>query len=305
MEVPTELKALYKHWQYHTDNETEVKVTVNRQLLIKVQQFAVERQKIWERKTKGAKPPLTNDDILQNYRFCNIYRELDSQTIKIHSALKGFESNFEVWLLNVLFSRLICNSDTVNKIGFLSYDTTKNSVVYKKLKSLPRPKYGSAYIFPVSLIMKSDWPTREEFFCKYLPKVGKKCAEIICSFKRLGVSEALDNILPVFGFNLRFHWTEVLIDTAYQFPNYIDLSKRFPVGPGSAPTMKLLSPTTNPEETCLTLSRLPFDNFPSLTYNEASVLLSAENWEGIGCEYRKYSNLKKGRGRKRLYNGAK
>jgi hypothetical protein len=39
-----------------------------------------------------------------------------------------------------------------------------------------------------------------------------------------------------------------------------------------------------------------------LTYNHKPVYLSAENWEGIGCEFRKYTNLKNGTGRKKLYS---
>jgi hypothetical protein len=38
-----------------------------------------------------------------------------------------------------------------------------------------------------------------------------------------------------------------------------------------------------------------------LTYDNVRVRLSAENWEGVGCEFRKYTNLKAGKGRKRLY----
>lgn len=305
MVIPTYLRTTYKHWEFHTKQQTNGGVQLDRDVISEVKEFAIERQKIWERKTRKQKFPFTTDTALQSYRFCNIYRELDSQTIQIHSTLKVLENSFEVWLLNVLFQRLICNPDTVGKVGLLSYDDKKNNIVYKKLKNLPRPKYGSAYIFPVSLIMKTNYPTREKFFCKYLPKVVKKCAEEIKSFQRQGVSEAIEQVLPIFGFNLKFHWTEVLIDVAYQFPDLIDLFKRFPIGPGSKPTMKMLSLSTNPEETCLALTRIEFDDFPYLKFNGKPVYLSAENWEGIGCEYRKYSNLKKGKGRRRLYNSIK
>jgi hypothetical protein len=38
-----------------------------------------------------------------------------------------------------------------------------------------------------------------------------------------------------------------------------------------------------------------------LSFNAKPVRLSVENWEGIGCEYRKYTNLAKGLGRKRAF----
>lgn len=303
MEIPSNLKSLYKHWGKHTLQPISSKeaVELDKKILSEIQDFAIERQLIWEKKTKGLDWPYTNDKVLQTYKFCNIYRELDRQTIEIHTLLKNHENDLDLWLLNVLFCRLICNTETVKKVGLLSYSAKHNLIVYKKLQSLARPKYGSAYIFPVSLIMKTKYPTREEFFCKYLPKVTRECAKIIKSFENKSVPEALALILPTFGFNLKFHWTESLIDTAYQFPEYIDLYKRFPIGPGSIPTMKLLSKEVNPENTCLALSQTPFPQFPHLTYNEKPVLLSAENWEGVGCEYRKYKNLKSGKGRRRLY----
>jgi len=303
MEIPDNLKSLYKHWEKHTLGPTVPKkhIQLNGKVLSEIKEFAIARQLIWEKKTEGSGWPYTNDKVLQNYKFCNIYRELDRQTIQIHTLLKNYENDLDLWLLNVLFCRLICNTTTVNKVGLLSYSTKHNHTVYKKLQSLPKPKYGSAYIFPVSLIMKTKYPTREEFFCKYLPKVTRECAKIIKSFKNKGVLEALEVILPTFGFNLKFHWTESLIDVAYQFPEYINLYKKFPIGPGSLPTMKLLSKESSPENTCLALMQIPFPQFPYLTYNKKNVNLSSENWEGIGCEYRKYTNLKKGTGRKRLY----
>jgi len=303
MEIPTYLKGLYKHWKSHSehqiDNNQVIKLDAG--VLNSIQKFAVKRQNIWERKIKKQKPPLTKDLILQKYKFCNVYRELDRQTIEIHELLKKLEHDLDLWLLNVVFCRFVCNVNTINKVGLLSFSLANNKKVYKKLLDLPSPKYGSAYIFPVSLIMRSSYPTREKFFCMYLPKVMKRCGKIIRGLNNKSVVEALDELLPVFGFNFKFHWTEVLIDVAYQFPKLMNLYDRFPIGPGAKPTMKTLIKGIHPETTCLALTQTTFNNFPYLTYKSKPVLLSSENWEGIGCEYRKYSNLTRGRGRRRLY----
>jgi len=41
-------------------------------------QFIAERQKVWYRRVVEGRPaPWTDDDILQEYRFTNVYRELD------------------------------------------------------------------------------------------------------------------------------------------------------------------------------------------------------------------------------------
>jgi len=301
MEIPDNLKNLYKHWEYHTIKPNiEEKVLLNNEVLNQIYPMIIERMKIWEAKQQDKNPPYTKDPILTRYRFCNVYRELDRQTIEIHTLLKQLQEDFDLWLLNIIFSRMVCNPSTIKRVGFLNYNDKNNKAVYEKLINLPHPKYGVAYIFPVSLINKVGTKTREEFFCFYLPKVIKQCAEIIKEFNKVSVTEALKKVLPTFGLNFKFHWTEILIDVAYQYPSYLDLYKQFPVGPGSVPTMKGLS-EEDPETVCQSLIGLDVPEFPYLTYEGRSVWLSTENWEGIGCEFRKYINLLHGIGRKRIY----
>jgi hypothetical protein len=172
-------------------------------------------------------------------------------------------------------------------------------VVYKKLTELPRPRFGTPYVFPVSVIQRSPYPTREQFIAYFLPTVMQAMAREIPTRKKQSVYNGVRAILPIFGFNLSFLWTEVLIDTAYQYPEYIDLYGRFPVGPGSLPTMQRIDTSIDTSLLVQKLSLLNIDT--GLTYKGKPVRLSAENWEGIGCEFRKYTNLKNGFGRKRLY----
>lgn len=257
--------------------------------------FATKRMHIWEKVT-------VVDPILTKFRFCNVYRELDRQTIEFHTLLKPLADTFDLWLLNMAFCRMVCNPNTINSVGLLSFDESRNRQVFTKLRNLPSPKYGTAYIFPISAIMHSAYPTREEFFCLYLPKVMQSCAQVIRLFSKSSVEDALPQVLPVFGFNLSFHWTEILIDVAYQYPHLIDLFRAFPVGPGSRPTMQQLNARELPVDVCLSLSGSLVPNFPYLTLNGQRIWLSCENWEGIGCEFRKYSNLKLGCGRRRIYS---
>lgn len=302
MEIPNELKTLYKHWEYHTHSPltNTQNIDLNNPNIEGIKKFVTERMKIWEKKYTNQQPPYTEDKLLQTYRFCNIYRELDKQTIQIHTILRELQNDFDLWLLNLAYCRYICKPETVLKTGLLSFNSENNQKAYTKLKELPSPKYGTAYIFPISTIQRSEYPNREEFFCKYLQLIIPKVSKEIRKFNRVGVVEALDRILPIFGFNMYFHWTEICIDIVYQYPQYIDLFKRFPIGPGSMPTMKLIS-NIDPELTNLELMKMGINDFPYLTFNGSNIYLSAENLEGIGCEYRKYTNLKNGSGRKRRY----
>lgn len=303
MEIPFQLKKLYKHWESHTQtpkSRTET-ILLDQEVYRSIIPLITERMRIWEKKTKEEQPPYTHDPLLAIYKFCNVYRELDRQTIAYHTLLKPLEKDFPLWLLNMFYCRMVCNPLTVEKTGLLSYDLRKCETVFHKLQDLKSPKYGTAYVFPISAIQRSPYPTREKFIACYLPSHMEQVATVIHSFEKIGVADALPLVLAAFGYNLSFLWTEVLIDVAYQFPGKIDLFKRFPIGPGSRATMKQLNPSEEPEQVCLALIGQQPKDFPFLTYNNKPVYLSAENWEGIGCEYRKYSNLLHGKGRHRLF----
>lgn len=303
MELPLNLKNLYRHWENHAIKIDDLlsfkEVFDDEKLHEDIQWFIKERIDIWKKKIANEKPPLTKDPILSHYRFCNIFREFDRQTIGFHILLNPLRDNFPLWLLNMFYCRMVARTETIQATGLLSFDTKENAKVYKKLMSLPRPKYGTPYVFPVSTILKSETPTRELFITKHLPKVMEKVAEEITTWNKKSVLEGVETLLPTFGFNLHFLWTEVLIDTAYQFPQHINLFAEFPIGPGSLPTFKKINPSVKPTELVTTLSKIPID--VGITYNNKPLRLSAENWEGIGCEFRKYTNLKCGRGRKRIY----
>lgn len=303
MELPTNLKTLYRHWpQHHRMGRQALHsrdVCVDAALWNELTYFVAERMRVWERKVAGDEPPFTDDPILASYRFCNIFRELDRQTIEFHATLNPLRENFPLWLLNMFYFRLVARTETVQEVGLLSFDDVENGRFYERLIQTKRPRFGTPYVFPVSTILKSDTPTREAFIAHYLPLKMNAIAREIESWSRISVYEGVKRVLPVFGVNLTFLWTEVLIDVAYQFPERIDLFALFPVGPGSLPTLRRIDAQTDPAVLVTRLAQVPMAH--GLTYEQMPLRLSAENWEGIGCEFRKYTNLKQGKGRKRVY----
>ena len=295
MELPTPIKKLYRHWELHVAEKKKGMSAVPEEILW----FIDERINMWEQKISGKEPPYTKDAVLSQYRFCNIFRELDRQTIEIHTLLNPLRDNFSLWLLNMFYARMVARPETIASIGLLSFDTKENHTLYKKLMDSPRPRFGTPYVFPVSVIQQSKTPTRELFIAEYLPSVMRKIAQEIELFQKTSVYDGLQRVLLAFGFGLSFLWTEVLIDVVYQFPDRIDLFKRFPIGPGSIPTLQKLSP--NKDLSIFVEDLAAAGATTTITYEGRPLRLSAENWEGIGCEYRKYTNLKQGRGRRRLY----
>lgn len=306
MEIPAPIKELYRHWDMHTLPRNEPKspaaVFDDLTLFYEISDFISERINIWQRRTNGHTPPYTEDTILAKYRFCNIFREFDRQTIDFHTLLNPMRADFELWLMNMFLCRMIARQETIANVGLLSFNAQENQEWYKRLIASPRPRYGNAYVFPVSTIQKSKFPTRELFLAKYLPSIIPDIAHEIMTWRNTCVHDGVHAILSRFGFHLHFLWTEALIDVAYQFPTYIDLFGQFPIGPGSAPTFRRINPAHEPSLLAQELAQISIHT--NLTVEGKPLALSAENWEGIGCEFRKYTNLRSGFGRKRLYSSA-
>ena len=126
MELPDNLKSLYRHWELHTGNRARDTGAVPKEILW----FIGERMKIWEQKISGKKPPYTKDPILSRYRFCNIFRELDRQTIEIHTLLNPLRSYFPLWLLNMFYARMLARPETMRSVGLLSFEEKENKTVF-------------------------------------------------------------------------------------------------------------------------------------------------------------------------------
>lgn len=78
-----------------------------------------ERHRIWIKRTFGDPWPWTEDKILQEYRFCNVFRELDTVTMWIHKNIRvPFADHPNLWFMLAL-ARQINWPDTLDDI--LSY----------------------------------------------------------------------------------------------------------------------------------------------------------------------------------------
>jgi thymidylate kinase len=118
--------------------------------------FAVERQAIFFRRLRGARPPWTDDSIMQRFKFTNAYRASDrvSQFL-IHEVLyAGDQSPAETFFRTLLFKMFNkietwelltqeCGTLTYADYSFERYDRVLN-------KALERghPIYSAAYIMP-------------------------------------------------------------------------------------------------------------------------------------------------------------
>lgn len=187
MEIPAYIRDRYRHWDAHVRDTASLPNSDAELISIpdELSWFVRERVSIWKKKVSGEASPYTEDPILQNYRFCNIFREFDRQTMEIHEWLNPIRNDFSLWLLNAYACRMIARPETNARLGYLTFDEKQNSEWYEGLISLPKPRYGSPYVFPVSTIMKSEYATRERFLTGFLPKAMPSVAKEIERFDRI------------------------------------------------------------------------------------------------------------------------
>jgi len=80
--------------------------------------FIIERHAIYERKKKGLPKPWTKDPILQNYRFCNVYRELDTVTQWVAKYWREpHEFDPDLWFAMAV-ARLVNWPETLEDLGY-------------------------------------------------------------------------------------------------------------------------------------------------------------------------------------------
>jgi hypothetical protein len=80
--------------------------------------FVVERHHIYRRKTAGQPKPWTTWPILQQYRFCNVYRELDTETAWIADHWREPHKNDpDLWFAMVV-ARFVNWHESLEAIGY-------------------------------------------------------------------------------------------------------------------------------------------------------------------------------------------
>lgn len=142
-----------------------------------ITKFWIERHRVYLRRYVQDQPkPWTSDPALRNYRFCNIYRELDtvSQWI-IKNVIKPYADNDNLWFM-LAVSRLINWPETLQDLktdGSWPVTSFKPDKMYKTLKERKERKekiITGAYI--VNSVFPADANPKDSSKIGYIPYCG-------------------------------------------------------------------------------------------------------------------------------------
>lgn len=105
------------------------------------------RHDVYKRKSQGLPKPWTDVYILQNYKFCNIFRELDTTTIWIDSNIRKRWANHKYLWFALAVARRINLPVTLGHLDDLLVDWDADAVhgILEQRRLLALPTYSSAY----------------------------------------------------------------------------------------------------------------------------------------------------------------
>lgn len=270
--------------------------------------FIHERQLIWyKRFVLKQDPPWTDDKILKTYKFINMYRELDKCTIYIINKLKNIKDR-KTLLLNIIFYRFFNKFNLYEDLGVEPFSEVNKAQLAERFERIKRkglPIFNNAY-----LISSGGTDKKHINILNNLEKLQlDKLIEMIDKSKTPEESlEVLQKIPMVGPFLACEIWTDL---TYFKFfkQNWSD-DDFVNIGPGAKWGLEIIYNKLNKKQLNERLYHLHelqkqiLTEWKKIAYKQAYSnypFLSITNIEGALCEFRKYWNIKHGKGRRRYF----
>lgn len=286
--------------------------------------FIYERQMIWYKRFVLKQPaPWTNDEILQKYKFINMYRELDRCTKYAVQNIGPLETR-KAQLFNTIFFRFFNADQLYENLGikpFTEYDKNVALDVAKRFEDMKKrglTMFNTAYVI-------SPGPTEQPKHITILTNLIKVWTDLDNTIERIDTCKTPEESfailceVPLAGpFLACEFWTDL---TYYDFFKQKWTDDDFVnIGPGAEWGLEImfgkLSPSdykkklqhlhTMQREILPTIHKLVGNDltWEEISFKEAQSnkpYLSITDIEGALCEFRKYWNISHGQGRRRYF----
>lgn len=123
-----------------------------------------ERQAIWQRRVGGQPKPWTADPILQRFRFCNVFRELDTVTVWIKENIRDpFVHHEHLWFM-LAIARYINHPPTLAELILTpgawpraAFSPERMTAVLDARKARGDQVYTGAYMIRAESNPKAPW----------------------------------------------------------------------------------------------------------------------------------------------------
>lgn len=114
-------------------------------------EFIYHRQEVWYRRNiLRRQAPWTDDEILRDYKFCNVYRELDGGTQAIVKYLRQPDISPQNKLFNIIAYRFFNRRDTIERLfgGLLDISAFDRKYYERRFDEIKRQEniFSNAYL---------------------------------------------------------------------------------------------------------------------------------------------------------------
>lgn len=285
-------------------------VEVYKQNLDDFYRFMYDRHAIYVRRhLQKLSPPWTNNPILRDYKFTNVYRELDRGTIwyKDHIVPKTRSLKELIWM--TVAYRLVNRVETFEVCGIpqLKYWPRSRSIFRHSLKMLHRKSivFTNAHLTLPTKYGKSKIDTYISSLDKLYKDIDDLSNSIAVEKNPVSVFDILHTIPGVGDFIAYEVWCDLVLTRHIQFTENDFVNP----GPGCRLGIKLIFPATNStEDFKRRIGQLQAEQkqhfarlnlkFPYLYRNKPLTLRSIEH---SLCEFSKYRKMTTGIGKQRMH----
>jgi len=280
--------------------------------------FMYERHMIWVRRfSLKEPPPWTKDRILRDYKFTNVYRELDRGTIwyveHVCASIRS-RDDFQDLLWQTVMYRLLNRVQTFEKVGLINYDSWLDA--RKDWKKALQKLHETESVFTSAHL---TLPTHEigsnkiDKYIEVLDTTHKLMPKLVIEIEECTKLEYLFDILqqiPCVGDFISYEiCCDLMLVEAVPFSENDWVNP----GPGAKGGIKLIFPLSKTTEDFVVamrkLQHTQEDHFKRLKLefpyfhkdgNGKPKLLTLRSIEHSLCEFRKYCNVKEGMGKPRM-----
>lgn len=290
-------------------------------------EFVYDRQAVWHKRNILQLPaPWSSDPVLQKYRFCNVYRELDGGTLAIGKYLKDGHLSVEQKLFNIIAYRFFNRRDSIENLFGGLLDPQKFDWKYYEqrfdAKKLEGSIFSNAYLISSHPVNPSYRPQDKHIqILLMLEGLKHKLPTLIEELRNNKAQDGLKIISNSVKMAGPFLSGQILLDATYA-QNIIPYSGNdfLIVGPGAHWGLNLIFETKlskkEADAKCRFLHQIQADEFAKLkkatgknwddvrykdeTYANQPYLILHDIQNSL-CEFRKYWRLKDGEKAKRRY----
>ncbi len=282
--------------------------------------FIYERQSIWSRRfLDRLPPPWTEDNVMREERFTNVYRELDPGTQYVINEILETKAPKPDKIFNTMLYRLIGRSETHAALGFQRLATFDPEYLEHSLKGLRElkgiPVFTAAYMVSGYTLMGSR--DKVENVARLFALLHSNFNKFYnCILSCSSSADVYDVIRSASGFG-NFLAYQVLVDLLYPLKVY-EWASLLPyshddwasAGPGAQRGITILLKEGMKADHLDVMRWLHFNQkvefnrldlkFPwRIDQDDKNVEISLANIQNCLCEFHKYVKISEGTGRGR------